>query len=357
MRSHEKTGFRGSTGYNGKYNDPAYQEKISLALKCTYEKIKAPKNSFVVSCTTCQKEIVVVEGVDKFPSKQKYFCSRGCANKREFTEERNKKISESMTGRVYVPNIETTRKCSCGIEFICKVKDKRSYCSRSCATRFSQTHVEKRKQAREKRPALINYRKDCAFKFNLADYPDEFDFKLIEQYGWYSAKNRGNNLTGVSRDHLVSIRYGFDNNVRNNEQDRDLNRAFNKDIKNDSTDSLEKIVLKIDPDLVLNLHEDGTHRGCYIYMAYEGQQEEAELILKNASRYMTIERGDTVFKDKCENGIILSNIHDGRPKTQQTFETFLTKHNIPYFTFETSQSFSLKRRAAAQLAAIDSILG
>ena len=60
---------------------------------------------------------------------------------------------------------------------------------------------------------LKSYRLRCAFKFNLADYPVEFDFKLIEQYGWYSAKNRGNNLTGVSRDHLVSVRYGFDNNI------------------------------------------------------------------------------------------------------------------------------------------------
>lgn len=152
-------------------------------------------------------------------------------------------------------------------------------------------------------------------------------------------------------------RYGFDNNTRHNEQDRDLNRAFNKQLKNDSTDSLEKLVLKLDPDLVLNLHEDGTHKGCYIYIGYEDQHDDAELILKNASRYMTIEKGQTVFKDKCESGIILTNMHDGRPKTKQTFESFLTNNNIPYFTFETSQSFALKRRAAAQLAAIDSILG
>ena len=152
-------------------------------------------------------------------------------------------------------------------------------------------------------------------------------------------------------------RYGFDNHERENEQGRDLNRAFNKPLKRDSTDSLEKIVLKLNPDLVLNLHEDGVHEGCYVYIGYEDQREDAEVIIKNASKYMTIEGSKTVFKDKCEQGIILSNIHDGRPKTQQTFETFLTNNNIPYFTFETSQLYSLKRRAAAQLAAIDSILG
>jgi hypothetical protein len=44
-------------------------------------------------------------------------------------------------------------------------------------------------------------------------YPDEFDFDLIRTYGWYKAANRGNNLTGVSRDHIISVRYGFDNGI------------------------------------------------------------------------------------------------------------------------------------------------
>jgi len=66
---------------------------------------------------------------------------------------------------------------------------------------------------RAERSALVNYRADCQFKFSLWDYPDKFDFSLLETYGWYSAKNRGNNTNGVSRDHAVSIRYGFDNNI------------------------------------------------------------------------------------------------------------------------------------------------
>ena len=68
-------------------------------------------------------------------------------------------------------------------------------------------------EARKHRSALTNYRADCAFNFALKKYPDEFDFSLIESYGWYKPKNRGDNLTGVSRDHMVSVRYGFDNNI------------------------------------------------------------------------------------------------------------------------------------------------
>jgi len=53
------------------------------------------------------------------------------------------------------------------------------------------------------------YRKLCQFSFNLKSYPSEFDFSLIEKYGWYSAKNRGNNINGVSRDHKLSISDGW----------------------------------------------------------------------------------------------------------------------------------------------------
>lgn len=66
---------------------------------------------------------------------------------------------------------------------------------------------------RENRSALANYRGDCSFRFNLADYPEEFDFDLIVKHGWYRAKNHGDNPNGVSRDHMVSVRYGFDHGV------------------------------------------------------------------------------------------------------------------------------------------------
>lgn len=63
------------------------------------------------------------------------------------------------------------------------------------------------------RTALTNYRADCKFNFNLSDYPEEFNFQLVTEHGWYSPKNRGNNIYGVSRDHMLSVRYGFDNGI------------------------------------------------------------------------------------------------------------------------------------------------
>ncbi len=57
------------------------------------------------------------------------------------------------------------------------------------------------------------YKLNCRFCFNLRNFPDEFDFQLIKKYGWYKPSNRGNNLGGVSRDHMVSIKYGFLNTI------------------------------------------------------------------------------------------------------------------------------------------------
>lgn len=57
------------------------------------------------------------------------------------------------------------------------------------------------------------YRPSCEFKFNIKKYKDKFDLKLVEQHGWYSPTNKGDNLNGVSRDHLYSVRDGFINKI------------------------------------------------------------------------------------------------------------------------------------------------
>ena len=53
----------------------------------------------------------------------------------------------------------------------------------------------------------------CSFKFNVYEYPQHFDLSLIEQHGWYKAKNRGDNLDGISKDHIFSVKDGFINSI------------------------------------------------------------------------------------------------------------------------------------------------
>lgn len=57
------------------------------------------------------------------------------------------------------------------------------------------------------------YKRLTIFKFALNKYPNEFDFNLIKEYGWYSPVNKRNNLKGISRDHIISVKYAYENKI------------------------------------------------------------------------------------------------------------------------------------------------
>jgi hypothetical protein len=139
---------------------------------------------------------------------KKYYCSRSCSNKKIHTMETKIKISISVKKFIKEHG-------ECGAvkvkyksdEFdLCKNCDKeikknlrRIFCSLTCK------HTYGRKNHNE----YQLYKSYTKFTFNLNDYKDEFDFLLVEKYGWYKAKNYGDNLNGVSRDHMFSVYDGF----------------------------------------------------------------------------------------------------------------------------------------------------
>lgn len=71
----------------------------------------------------------------------------------------------------------------------------------------------KRKPRSSSTDGIEKYRQLCRFSFNVYDYPEHFNLNLLEEYGWYKAKNRGDNPEGVSRDHMVSVSYGYENGI------------------------------------------------------------------------------------------------------------------------------------------------
>lgn len=188
-----------SNGNNGKYHSDEYKQKLSVGSIEAANKRFGEKESRTEHCVKCNKEFEVSERPNQ--RKEKYFCSRSCANSHVVTEEHRRKVSKTNTGKRLVEYVSKT--CVCGKSFEVPATSNKVYCNRGCRS----------KNDRLKRSALTNYRADAAFKFALKDYPDKFDFSLIETHGWYKPKNRGNNLTGISRDHIVSVRYGFDNNI------------------------------------------------------------------------------------------------------------------------------------------------
>ena len=77
------------------------------------------------------------------------------------------------------------------------------YCNDICRREFERRNMDEYQK----------YRADSNFKFSLKDYPNEFDFSLVEKYGWYSPTNKNNNLNGVSRDHMFSVKEGFEKGI------------------------------------------------------------------------------------------------------------------------------------------------
>lgn len=54
-----------------------------------------------------------------------------------------------------------------------------------------------------------SYREKCKFTFNIFSFPEDFNLELLSVYGFYKAKNRGNNPNGLTRDHMFSISNGL----------------------------------------------------------------------------------------------------------------------------------------------------
>lgn len=152
-------------------------------------------------------------------NKSGIFCSRKCANSRgPRTENFKKAVSKKLTGRSLsketiqkisgdnhhkrkgrnLPKLENKECLHCNKHFMPKLYTS-NYCSKECYNEHFKLLRNEWEQ----------YCIDCKFKFNVYDYPNQFDLKMIEQYGWYSASNRGNNINGVSRDHMFSVKQGF----------------------------------------------------------------------------------------------------------------------------------------------------
>lgn len=175
------------------YSDPAWKKAVSDGNKLKRVKINkgCPKcgNSFYV------ERLLNKDGSQRISKRENKFCSRSCANTRNHSKSTKKKISESTKKgktKYYCDNCKKEK----------RNRGKYGLC-RSCSLEFRRLTMD----------SYQKYRLQCKFNFALSDYPDEFNFSLIKKNGWYKASNHGNNLNGISRDHIVSVFYGYQNNI------------------------------------------------------------------------------------------------------------------------------------------------
>jgi len=161
-------------------------------------------------CLNCSEIII-------FEKRDNKYCGHSCSatmvnSSRDYTwgdkiseslidyNNSNKRIPSKRVGNIRLYEIV----CKCGNSFSNKRKEIK-FCSTECRNKF-----RKNKNPSDK---YMQYRTLSNFKFNLSDYPNEFDFSLIEKHGWYSPSNKKNNLNGVSRDHIFSVREGFEMDI------------------------------------------------------------------------------------------------------------------------------------------------
>ena len=189
-------------------------------------------------CQQCSKLFNVT------PGSYGKFCSLSCG-----TTFRNKINLEKAETKYKLNPV----KCKCCQTTIDYKKRKNKYCSISCASKSTNSVSRKRgPTAIEKLPfsrikfilclhtnqyysnknpdgslrrcspyiktLKEQYYSAARFKFNVYHYPEEFDLSLIEQHGWYTCpglkrKGQPKNILGVSRDHIMSVSYGFANDI------------------------------------------------------------------------------------------------------------------------------------------------
>lgn len=174
------------------------------------EYLKSPKQ-----CKECEEII-------PYDKKENDFCDKSCSNSysnknRILSYETKEKISISISNYIQEngnfgclteesrknrtrPKILNKKCKGCGKKYSNK---NQYFCNQKCQREYNRKHMDEYEK----------YKADCKFKFSLNDYPDKFDFDLIREHGWYKPTNRGNNLNGVSRDHIYSVREGFENRI------------------------------------------------------------------------------------------------------------------------------------------------
>lgn len=140
-------------------------------------------------------------------------CARGSSTKAK-RQEINARVSITLKGRKlteeHKKNLERAnnfnrkekikKTCpNCNKDFLCRPSDRRKFCIESCKLKHYIDNAN---------PKML-YRQQCKFDFDVRTYPNKFDLTLLKTYGWYRPSNRGNNLSGISRDHRLSVLDGY----------------------------------------------------------------------------------------------------------------------------------------------------
>jgi hypothetical protein len=194
--------------------------KKSVSNRCLRLDLKIIYNK-EYKCKNCEKTFIGLI------SRPRIYCSNSCSAKinsvgKKQTEETKKKRSEKLKG---------IKKSESAVEKISGKNNPKWIDGRSRKHHLSRKErLDGNKKCKYCNYNAINkqykvicddcrltyykfYRPSCEFNFDIKQYKNEFDFSLIELYGMYSPTNKNNNLGGVSKDHIYSVKDGFINKI------------------------------------------------------------------------------------------------------------------------------------------------
>ena len=168
-----------------------FKEKLSNTLKENALTKHGQIKTFDVECEICHTIFQVQEHENDFPSKLRYFCSITCAHSYSGKQADPHNISFGVKEYCKTHSMTLTqkevRKCKwCDSEFETTNKRNAQCCSPSCSSKYREFKSFEQKlnaatsDAEKIRIKFRKYRLDAAFTFSLKDFPDEFDFSLIE---------------------------------------------------------------------------------------------------------------------------------------------------------------------------------
>lgn len=158
------------------------------------------------------KKCLFCDTIIKYENKKNNFCDSSCSasfnNKKNVGRKHNfseKGLNSILEGINNKHNIDEYYKepvlCLNCSEVLMFSKRKHKFCNNDCKKEYFSKNLKE----------FDMYKSLSRFKFDLKEYNNEFDFNLINEYGWYKAKNNGDNVEGVSRDHMFSVKEGFRN--------------------------------------------------------------------------------------------------------------------------------------------------
>ena len=188
----------------------------SIQTRCNKEKISFIEISKIINYEKI-KCLVCGNVFEDLKNNKRKFCSHKCSAKHNY------KRSNFIFDKTKIVNcIECNEKTKVNI----RTSPSKYRCSR-CIIKRGENNVKRickgcNKNSLKKKRLYCDkcvyeyyhlYRPKCKFRFSLNDYPDKFNFDLINKFGWYSPINKNNNLGGVSRDHIYSVSDGFKNGI------------------------------------------------------------------------------------------------------------------------------------------------